>query len=209
MTTYSRLVLSLNWDKKTGLLPAIIQDSDNLRVLMLGYMNKDSLKITLKTKKVTFYSRKRKNLWTKGETSKNYLNLVDLETDCDSDTLLIKAKPSGPTCHLGKQTCFNDELEDKIFFLNTLSDIIKMRIKSNNENSYTKKLFSKGKARISQKVGEECVELVIASMKEDKNEVLNESADLIFHLIILLKKLDLDFTDVIDILYERNKKIKV
>ena len=109
MTTYSRLVLSLNWDKKTGLLPAIIQDSDNLRVLMLGYMNKDSLKITLKTKKVTFYSRKRKNLWTKGETSKNYLNLVDLETDCDSDTLLIKAKPSGPTCHLGKQTCFNDE----------------------------------------------------------------------------------------------------
>ena len=208
MTTYSRLVLSLNWDKKTGLLPAIIQDSDNLRVLMLGYMNKDSLKITLKTKKVTFYSRKRKNLWTKGETSKNYLNLVDLETDCDSDTLLIKAKPSGPTCHLGKQTCFNDELEDKIFFLNTLSDIIKMRIKSNNENSYTKKLFSKGKARISQKVGEECVELVIASMKEDKNEVLNESADLIFHLIILLKKLDLDFTDVIDILYERNKKIK-
>ena len=209
MTTYSRLVLSLNWDKKTGLLPAIIQDSDNLRVLMLGYMNKDSLKITLKTKKVTFYSRKRKNLWTKGETSKNYLNLVDLETDCDSDTLLIKAKPSGPTCHLGKQTCFNDELEDKIFFLNTLSDIIKMRIKSNNENSYTKKLFSKGKARISQKVGEECVELVIASMKEDKNEVLNESADLIFHLIILLKKLDLNFTDVIDILYERNKKIKV
>ena len=208
MTTYSRLVLSLNWDKKTGLLPAIIQDSDNLRVLMLGYMNKDSLKITLKTKKVTFYSRKRKNLWTKGETSKNYLNLVDLETDCDSDTLLIKAKPSGPTCHLGKQTCFNDELEDKIFFLNTLSDIIKMRTKSNNENSYTKKLFSKGKARISQKVGEECVELVIASMKEDKNEVLNESADLIFHLIILLKKLDLDFTDVIDILYERNKKIK-
>ena len=208
MTTYSRLVLSLNWDKKTGLLPAIIQDSDNLRVLMLGYMNKDSLKITLKTKKVTFYSRKRKNLWTKGETSKNYLNLVDLETDCDSDTLLIKAKPSGPTCHLGKQTCFNDELEDKIFFLNTLSDIIKMRIKSNNENSYTKKLFSKGKARISQKVGEECVELVIASMKEDKNEVLNESADLIFHLIILLKKLDLNFTDVINILYERNKKIK-
>ena len=209
MTTYSRLVLSLNWDKKTGLLPAIIQDSDNLRVLMLGYMNKDSLKITLKTKKVTFYSRKRKNLWTKGETSKNYLNLVDLETDCDSDTLLIKAKPSGPTCHLGKQTCFNDELEDKIFFLNTLSDIIKMRIKSNNENSYTKKLFSKGKARISQKVGEECVELVIASMNEDKNEVLNESADLIFHLMILLKKLDLNFTDVIDILYERNKKIKV
>ena len=208
MTTYSRLVLSLNWDKKTGLLPAIIQDSDNLRVLMLGYMNKDSLKITLKTKKVTFYSRKRKNLWTKGETSKNYLNLVDLETDCDSDTLLIKAKPSGPTCHLGKQTCFNDELEDKIFFLNTLSDIIKMRIKSNNENSYTKKLFSKGKARISQKVGEECVELVIASMKEDKNEVLNESADLIFHLIILLRKLDLNFTDVINILYERNKKIK-
>ena len=209
MITYSRLVHSLNWDKKTGLLPAIIQDSDNLRVLMLGYMNKDSLKITLKTKKVTFYSRKRKNLWTKGETSKNYLNLVDLETDCDSDTLLIKAKPSGPTCHLGKQTCFNDELEDIIFFLNTFSDIIKMRIKSNNENSYTKKLFSKGKARISQKVGEECVELVIASMKEDKNEVLNESADLIFHLIILLKKLDLDFTDVIDILYERNKKIKV
>ena len=209
MTTYSRLVLSLNWDKKTGLLPAIIQDSDNLRVLMLGYMNKDSLKITLKTKKVTFYSRKRKNLWTKGEISKNYLNLVDLETDCDSDTLLIKAKPSGPTCHLGKQTCFNDELEDKIFFLNTLSDIIKMRTKSNNENSYTKKLFSKGKARISQKVGEECVELVIASMNEDKNEVLNESADLIFHLMILLKKLDLNFTDVIDILYERNKKIKV
>ena len=208
MTTYSRLVLSLNWDKKTGLLPAIIQDSDNLRVLMLGYMNKDSLKITLKTKKVTFYSRKRKNLWTKGETSKNYLNLVDLETDCDSDTLLIKAKPSGPTCHLGNQTCFNDELEDKIIFLNTLSDIIKMRIKSNNENSYTKNLFSKGKARISQKVGEECVELVIASMKEDKNEVLNESADLIFHLIILLRKLDLNFTDVINILYERNKKIK-
>ena len=209
MTTYSRLVLSLNWDKKTGLLPAIIQDSDNLRVLMLGYMNKDSLKITLKTKKVTFYSRKRKNLWTKGEISKNYLNLVDLETDCDSDTLLIKAKPSGPTCHLGKQTCFNDELEDKIFFLNTLSDIIKMRTKSNNENSYTKKLFSKGKARISQKVGEECVELVIARMNEDTNEVLNESADLIFHLMILLKKLDLNFTDVIDILYERNKKIKV
>lgn len=208
MTLYSKLAHSLNWDKNTGLLPAIIQDSNNSRVLMLGYMNKESLKNTLKTKKVTFYSRKRKNLWTKGETSKNYLNLVDLETDCDSDTLLIKAKPSGPTCHLGKQTCFNDELEDKIFFLNTLSDIIKMRIKSNNENSYTKKLFSKGKARISQKVGEECVELVIASMKEDKNEVLNESADLIFHLIILLKKLDLNFTDVIDILYERNKKIK-
>ena len=195
---------SIDWQKGEGLVPAIIQDAGNARVLMLGYMNKESLQATLETKRVTFFSRSKQALWVKGETSGNFLNFVSVEVDCDKDTLLVKANPQGPSCHTGSQTCFNDENGSSIEFLNRLSALIKKRNAERPEGSYTTQLFIKGKSRIAQKVGEEGVELSLAHMKEDKEEILNESADLIFHMMVLLEDAGLDIGGVCKVLADRH-----
>ncbi len=194
----------LDWDKGDGLLPAIIQDADNLRVLMLGYMSKESMEKTLKTKRVTFFSRSKQAIWIKGETSGNFLDFISVDIDCDKDTILIKALPQGPTCHTGTQTCFNDENGASIQFLKTLSMLINQRNKNRPEGSYVTTLFEEGKSRISQKVGEEGVELALAHMKDDRDEILNESADLIFHMMVLLENSNLSIDDVCEILEKRH-----
>ncbi len=197
-------VNAFDWDKGDGLLPAVIQDSENLRILMLGYMNKEALAQTIETKRATFFSRSKQRIWTKGETSGNFLDLVSLEIDCDKDTILVQAKPRGPACHLNKETCFNDESGDAVLFLKTLSEIIKQRNQDRPDDSYTTKLFKDGKSRIAQKVGEESVELVLACMKEDKQEILSEAADLVFHIMVLLENAELNISEVCDVLSVRH-----
>ncbi|WP_341655146.1 bifunctional phosphoribosyl-AMP cyclohydrolase/phosphoribosyl-ATP diphosphatase HisIE [Blattabacterium cuenoti] len=189
---------------KKGLIPVIVQDSKTDKVLMLGYMNQEAYKKSIDEKKVTFYSRSKKRLWTKGEISKNYLFIKDILVDCDKDTLLIKAKPSGPICHKGSDTCWK-EINNKNFLF-CLENIISDRIKKKQENSYIYQLLKKGINRISQKLGEEAVELIIESKDNNKNLFLNESADLLFHYLILLKKKDLKIQDVINILENRHLK---
>ena len=178
---------NLNWEKGNGLLPAIIQDVNTGQVLMLGFMNADALAKTLDTRKVTFYSRSKDRLWTKGETSGNWLDFEGAEMDCDADTILIQAKPHGPACHTGSRTCFNDHAPTNTGFLDELSSLIAARHRTMPENSYTTSLFRDGKARIAQKVGEEGVELALARMKNDREETKNEAADLLFHVMVLLE----------------------
>ena len=197
-------VSSLNWEKGSGLLPAIIQDADNSRVLVLGFMNQAALIKTFETNLVTFFSRTKNRLWTKGETSGNFLNLVSVEVDCDNDTILVQVRPKGPVCHLGKATCFNDNEGNPMTFLTTLSELIKTRKQHQPKESYTAKLFQAGKSRIAQKVGEESVELLIACMRENKEEILNEAADLIFHLMVLLEDAELDLSGVSELLFRRH-----
>jgi phosphoribosyl-ATP pyrophosphohydrolase/phosphoribosyl-AMP cyclohydrolase len=194
--------MKIDWQK--GLIPAIIQHHENGNVLMLGFMNKESLDLTQSTKFVHFFSRSKNRIWMKGETSGNALQITQITTDCDHDTILIKAKPSGPVCHTGSDTCFG---EYKHFsFLNELEEIIKTRISGNNKQSYVKKLTDSGINRVAQKVGEEGVEVVIASIGGE--EKLDESADLLFHLMILLQTKSLSIKDVILRLQERNDKSK-
>ena len=197
----------INWQKVSDLLPAIIQDADDSRVLMLGYMNNEALQKTLNSGHVTFYSRTRQALWTKGETSGNYLNFVSAELDCDGDTILVKAKPDGPVCHTGSQTCFNDKTTLALEVLNRLTEIIKYRNLDRPAGSYTTELFEKGSSRIAQKVGEEGVELSLAKVKEDKSEILNEAADLMFHFMVLLESSNLSLDDVCEILSKRYRTI--
>ena len=178
---------NLAWEKGGGLLPAIIQDVNTGQVLMLGYMNADALAKTLDIRKVTFYSRSKDRLWTKGETSGNWLSFVSAEMDCDADTILIQARPHGPVCHTGSQTCFNNHPASTTGFLDQLSTLIALRHRTMPENSYTTSLFRDGTARISQKVGEEGVELALARMKNDPEETKNEAADLLFHMMVLLE----------------------
>ena len=196
---------NLSWEKGNGLLPAIIQDLDSGQVLMLGYMNSDALAKTLDTKKVTFYSRSKDRLWTKGETSGNWLDLISAEMDCDADTILIQARPHGPTCHTGTRTCFNDNVTIPTRFLDQLSALIASRHRTMPKNSYTTRLFLDGTARIAQKVGEEGVELALARMKNDLEETKNEAADLLFHMMVLLEDAGLALSDVIAVLKERHK----
>ena len=196
---------NLAWEKGNGLLPAIIQDVNTGQVLMLGYMNANSLAQTLETKKVTFYSRSKNRLWTKGETSGNWLDFVSAEMDCDADTILIQAHPHGPACHTGSQTCFNDHSASKTGFLDQLSALIALRHRTMPENSYTTSLFCDGTARIAQKVGEEGVELALARMKNDPEETKHEAADLLFHMMVLLEDAGLSFSDVVAVLRERHK----
>ena len=196
---------SLAWEKGKGLLPAIIQDVNTGQVLMLGYMNAEAFAKTLDTRKVTFYSRSKDKLWTKGETSGNWLDFVSVEIDCDADTFLIQARPHGPTCHTGSQTCFNDHVASPITFLDQLSTLIAARHRTMPENSYTTSLFRDGAARIAQKVGEEGVELALARMKNDPEETKNEAADLLFHMMVLLEDAGLAFGDVVAVLQERHK----
>ena len=171
--------LIVNFDKNNGLIPAIIQDAKTKNVLMMGYMNRESLAKTLNTSLVSFYSRSRKTLWTKGETSGNYLHLVDIQSDCDNDTLLVQAQPDGPVCHLGTGTCWGGENLLQCGFLTELEAIITDRISNPSEASYTSRLVRKGINKVAQKVGEEAVEVVIEAKDNDDNLFLNESADLL------------------------------
>lgn len=196
---------ALAWEKGGGLLPAIIQDVNTGQVLMLGYMNADALAKTLDTKKVTFYSRSKDRLWTKGETSGNWLDFVSAEMDCDADTILIQARPHGPACHTGSQTCFNDNVASATAFLDQLSGLIAARHRAMPQNSYTTSLFRDGTARIAQKVGEEGVELALARMKNDPEEIKNEAADLLFHMMVLLEDAGLTLGDVVAVLQQRHK----
>ncbi|MDP5140530.1 MAG: bifunctional phosphoribosyl-AMP cyclohydrolase/phosphoribosyl-ATP diphosphatase HisIE, partial [Spirosomaceae bacterium] len=170
-----------------------------------GYMNAEAFKKTQAEKKVTFYSRSKKRLWTKGETSENYLLVNDIALDCDQDAILIKAMPQGPTCHTGSDTCWNEENEDKVLFISRLRSIIKDRKNNPSEKSYTTSLFNKGINKIAQKVGEEAVELVIEAKDDNKDLFLGEAADLLFHYLILLEAKDIKLDEVIDTLLERHK----
>ncbi|HEV2614245.1 MAG TPA: bifunctional phosphoribosyl-AMP cyclohydrolase/phosphoribosyl-ATP diphosphatase HisIE [Gammaproteobacteria bacterium] len=183
------------------LIPAVIQDVNTHAVLMLGYMNQEAYEKTLETKRVTFFSRSKNRLWTKGETSGNKLELISIFQDCDNDTLLIKAKPLGPTCHKGTQTCFNTDGD----FISALEKIIQSRDENRSQKSYTSELFNSGLSRIIQKVGEEGIEVVMAALEKDDREFCGEVADLVFHLLVLLRARKLQFADIVDVLKERHK----
>ncbi|WP_339609568.1 bifunctional phosphoribosyl-AMP cyclohydrolase/phosphoribosyl-ATP diphosphatase HisIE [uncultured Roseivirga sp.] len=195
----------VDFSKGDGLVPVIIQDQVSNKVLMLGYMNAEALEKTLSEGKVTFFSRSKNRLWTKGETSNNYIYCKEVLIDCDSDTLLIKAKPEGPTCHTGDDTCFEENNEIGVEFLDQLTQVIKERRTKLPEESYVSHLFSKGMNKIAQKVGEEAVELVIEAKDNDESLFLNEGADLLFHYMVLLEAKGYTLKDVISILKERHK----
>ena len=189
--------MNIDFEKGNGLVPAIIQDSRTRKVLMLGYMNKQAYEKTVETKRVTFFSRQRQCLWTKGETSGNFLNLVSIESDCDNDTLLVKAIPDGPICHKGTDTCWGEENEkSNIEFLSELQDFIEKRRKEMPEGSYTTSLFKDGINRIAQKVGEEALETVIEAVNGTTERVVYEGADLLYHLIVLLTSKGLRIEDL-------------
>jgi phosphoribosyl-ATP pyrophosphohydrolase/phosphoribosyl-AMP cyclohydrolase len=195
--------MNIDFNKGDGLVPVIVQDSSTLQVLMLGYMNEEAYEKTIETKLVTFYSRSKERLWTKGESSGNTLELADLMIDCDQDTILIKANPNGPTCHTGTTSCFKEETSKG--FIYTLEQTINDRIDSNDENSYTNKLFRRGINKVAQKVGEEAVEVVIEA-KDDNDELFkNEAADLMYHYLILLKAKGFKLTDIEEVLASRSK----
>ena len=194
----------VDFDKEGGLVPAIIQDAQTSKVLMLGYMNEEALSQTLESKKVTFFSRSKQRLWTKGERSKNYLNLVSISLDCDNDSLLVKVNPEGPTCHTGDDTCWGEANESGAECLNYIAEVIKDRKSKSPEESYTASLFEKGINKIAQKVGEEAVELVIEAKDDDADLFKNEAADLLFHYLMLLEAKDFSLSDVIKILKERH-----
>ena len=195
--------MTIKFDKNTGLVPVIIQDYLNLKVLMLGYMNQEAFDKTLQEKRVTFFSRSKNRLWTKGESSGNFLELMDWKLDCDNDTILIKAKPLGPTCHKGTTTCFAEETDKG--FLYELQQTISDKIDNNDENSYTNELYKRGINKVAQKVGEEAVELVIEAKDNNDELFLNEAADLLYHYLILLKAKGFTIEDVEKILKSRSK----
>jgi phosphoribosyl-ATP pyrophosphohydrolase/phosphoribosyl-AMP cyclohydrolase len=187
-----------------GLVPVIVQDHVSGRVLMLGFMNEDALQKTIAENKVTFYSRSKGRLWTKGEESGNYLHVVEMKADCDSDTLLVKARPEGPVCHTGADTCWGETNEPD--FLSKLEQIIQSRKSGDNEDSYVKKMFNKGLNKIAQKVGEEAVELVIESKDTNDELFLGEAADLLFHYLLLLNAKGHNLQDVVSVLKQRHSK---
>lgn len=184
-------------------MPAVIQDSMSMAVLMVGYMNEEAFLMTEKTKRVTFFSRSRRTLWTKGETSGNFLNVVEIKQDCDNDALLIKAIPGGPVCHTGSWSCFDGH--EAAGFLYRLEKIIKERIENRTDGSYTYRLFSEGPNRMAQKVGEEAVELVIASKDDDMSRFRDEAADLVYHLLILLHSKGTSLAEIEQTLLERHR----
>jgi phosphoribosyl-AMP cyclohydrolase / phosphoribosyl-ATP pyrophosphohydrolase len=194
---------NLNFDKQNGLLPCIIQDASTNKVLMLGFMNEEAYQKTLDEKKVTFFSRTKERLWTKGETSGNYLEVVETMVDCDQDTLLIKVNPTGPVCHTGADTCFNES--NSTWTLNQLENLIQQRKSHPKEGSYTTSLFNSGINKIAQKVGEEAVELIIEAKDNNRELFLNEAADLLYHFLVLLAEKNASLHDVELILKERHK----
>ncbi len=194
----------LDFDKGGGLIPAIITDNYSKEVLMLGYMNYEALVKTLREKRVTFFSRTKQRLWTKGETSGNFLDLVEIKSDCDNDTLLIKVEPKGNTCHLDSYSCFGEE-RFEAGFLSYLQNFIDTRKKEMPEGSYTTQLFNSGENRIIQKVGEEAIETVIAAKNSDKDELVNEASDLFYHLIVLFSEKGLSINQILENLKNRHK----
>jgi phosphoribosyl-AMP cyclohydrolase / phosphoribosyl-ATP pyrophosphohydrolase len=194
---------NINFSKLNGIIPCVIQDANSLSVLMLGFMNEEAYQKTVEEKRVTFYSRSKKRLWTKGETSGNYLELISIQEDCDQDTLLIKVKPAGPVCHTGDQTCFG---EQKNWRLADLEEIISDRKENPTAQSYTSKLFEKGVNKIAQKVGEEAVELIIEAKDDNQDRFLNEAADLMFHYLVLLRSKNHSLNDVVNILEIRHRQ---
>jgi phosphoribosyl-ATP pyrophosphohydrolase/phosphoribosyl-AMP cyclohydrolase len=193
---------------KDGLIPAIIQDNQTKNVLMLGYMNQEALDKTLETEKVTFFSRSKNRLWTKGEESGNFLNLVSIKNDCDNDTLLIQVNPVGPTCHTGSATCWQDDNKQEYGFISKLENTIQDRKENaNSEKSYVASLFEKGINKIAQKVGEEAVEVIIEAKDSNDDLFLSESADLLFHYLILLQAKGFKLDDIVTVLKSRNKKV--
>lgn len=195
----------INFSKLNGLVPTVIVDSITEQVLMIGFMNQEAYQKTIDTKRVTFWSRTKKSLWTKGETSGNHLELIEVKADCDNDSLLIYAKPFGNTCHTGNYSCFGIE-KDNLKFLNQLFRLIQKRKKELPENSYTAKLFEEGSDRIIQKVGEEAIETLIAAKNKDKQAIVNEVSDLIYHLFVMLADQNIEFDEVVCKLVEHHKK---
>lgn len=201
----SETLAQLDWEKVDNLMPVIIQNAISGDVLMLGYMNKEALDMTLKSGNITFYSRTKQRLWTKGETSGNFLKLVNIYPDCDNDTLLILANPIGPTCHNGTESCFTPA-QSQWGFLYELENILRERKNASPDSSYTARLYASGTKRIAQKVGEEGVETALAATVNDREELRNEASDLLYHLMVLLQDQSLSLSDVIGCLQERHKK---
>lgn len=195
---------NLDFSKLDGLIPCVVQDATTQIVLMVGFMNKEAFEKTVEEKKVTFYSRSKKRLWTKGETSGNFLNVVEIKADCDRDSLLIKARPDGPVCHTGTDTCFDERNQE--WSLEALEKIIVDRKNNPQPGSYTNTLFEKGINKIAQKVGEEAVELIIEAKDHDKDLFLGEAADLMYHYLVLLAAKDYSLTDVLTVLQKRHVK---
>jgi phosphoribosyl-ATP pyrophosphohydrolase/phosphoribosyl-AMP cyclohydrolase len=198
---------ALDFDKGNGLVPAIIQDYSTRKVLMLGYMNQEAYDQTLATGKVTFWSRSKDRLWTKGETSGNFLLVKETMIDCDQDTILVMAEPQGPTCHTGADTCFNEQnTSEEVVFLQRLYEVVDDRYKDRSGGSYTSSLFDKGINKIAQKVGEEAVELVIEAKDDDHVLFKNEAADLMYHYLVLLRAKGFTPADIVEVLKERHSK---
>jgi phosphoribosyl-AMP cyclohydrolase / phosphoribosyl-ATP pyrophosphohydrolase len=196
----------INFNKLNGLIPAVVQDNSTLKVLMVGFMNREALERTVETGRVTFFSRTKNRLWTKGEKSGNYLDVVSLRLDCDLDTLLVKATPNGPVCHTGADTCFFETNKDEgIQFLRYLQDFIDKRKQEMPAGSYTTSLFEKGTSKISQKVGEEAVETIIGAMANDDENFIYEAGDLLYHLIVLLTHKGYRLEDVVEELKKRHR----
>ena len=198
----------IDFEKQNGLIPAIIVDATTNQVLMLGFMNKEALTQTLEKQKVVFFSRTKNRLWLKGEKSENYLNVLSIKADCDNDTLLIYAKPDGPTCHTGAYSCFSEVDKNNIQFLDYLFQLVQKRKIELPENSYTTSLFKKGSDRIIQKVGEETVETVIAAKNKDKEEIINEASDLLFHLMVMFSDQGIEFSEIVQNLQKRHSDKK-
>ena len=196
--------MTLDFSKMDGLVPAIIQDDKTQKVLMLGFMNEEAYNKTKETGKVTFWSRTKNRLWTKGETSGNFLNVVSMEADCDNDTLLIKVNPTGPVCHTGADTCWGEKNENPLAFLGELQRFIEKRYEEMPEGSYTTSLFQSGVGRMAQKVGEEAVESVIEAMACNNERLIYEASDMIYHLMVLLTSKGLKFEDLATELQKRH-----
>jgi phosphoribosyl-ATP pyrophosphohydrolase/phosphoribosyl-AMP cyclohydrolase len=194
----------IDFNKANGLVPVVIQDNNTLQVLMLGYMNEEALLMTEKEGKVTFFSRSKNRLWTKGETSGNFLYVKEILADCDNDSILIKVKPAGPVCHTGSTACFGDETSKG--FIYKLEQIINQRIGSNASESYTNKLYKKGINKVAQKVGEEAVELIIEAKDDNIDQFKNEDADLLYHLLILMKTKGIVLENIEEVLQKRHLK---
>ncbi|WP_376692884.1 bifunctional phosphoribosyl-AMP cyclohydrolase/phosphoribosyl-ATP diphosphatase HisIE [Wenzhouxiangella sp. EGI_FJ10409] len=204
--TKQRDLENLDWNKGDGLLPAIVQDADDGRVLMLGYMNAEALEATRSSERVTFFSRSKQRLWTKGESSGNHLALVDVRVDCDRDTLLVLARPHGPTCHTGSETCFGDARLPAVGFLADLERTIQSRAGTDPASSYTARLLAEGVKRCAQKVGEEGVEVALAAAAGEREELESEAADLLYHLLVCLQSAGSDLESVVDTLIRRHKR---
>jgi phosphoribosyl-ATP pyrophosphohydrolase/phosphoribosyl-AMP cyclohydrolase len=198
--------LTIDFEKVNGLVPAIIQDEATKEVLMLGYMNQEALDESVRTGKVTFFSRTKGRLWTKGETSGNFLLLKNIEVDCDQDTLLITANPIGPVCHTGNDTCFSHENKGRTYFIDHLRKVIKERKNNPSDKSYTASLFNAGINKVAQKVGEEAVEIVIEAKDDNKELFMGEAADLLFHYLVLLEAKGFELDEVMEVLISRHQK---